>query len=133
MKPSSTATPKNSVWKSVNITTFYNNVNELFNLHPVPKEIHHSIPKRFKKTENGTIPFEAERQLADDFAFIAACEYGVDFVTAATIEVLPDLSGLVLRLAANEGIADPVMRCLSVIIAALERCAEKSMLDPFGN
>ena len=52
----------------------------------------------------GGFPFGIEKQLCDDFAFIAAFEYGVGYVTVATIEPASSNTGSFLfRLAANEG------------------------------
>lgn len=49
------------------------------------------------------IPFGLELQLADDFAFIAASEYGAGHVTVAALEaskLSAEPDGLILRLAA---------------------------------
>lgn len=130
MKSPQTASPKNSIWKSVGQRAFWDAVSKLKNLKPVPIECSHPLPEHFKEDSIDRLPFEEELQLADDFAFIAAYEFGVDYVTTAAIEVQPRFSGLVIRLAANEGVADCVVEKLDAIAAVLKRCADKSKIWP---
>ena len=70
------------------------------------------------------IPIELEAQLVDDFAFLAANEYGIRCVTAACLEELSP-RGFTLRLAANEGFHELVQSTFSDILSFLSLCATK--------
>lgn len=72
------------------------------------------------------LPFEVEQQLADDFAFIAAAEEGVQAVSAVALEESLDPAGLTIRLAANETVPERVPDTLKIIFKLLGRCAKRS-------
>ncbi|KAF1985545.1 hypothetical protein K402DRAFT_103643 [Aulographum hederae CBS 113979] len=75
-----------------------------------------------------SLPFDLERDLADDFAFIAAFQPGPLFISAATLE--EDRSGpnrLKLRLAANEGIPVNVKKAFDSIFEVLWKSAKKEI------
>ena len=129
MRTPKTAEEDKSIWKAVSEQTFYKKVDELEKQH-VDYVEHYFRPPTDSPISPDLLPFEEERQLADDFAFIAACEFGVPFITAATIEVLPGLSGLTVRLAANEGVADRVVTAFEAIFASLMQCANKCRHAP---
>jgi hypothetical protein len=69
------------------------------------------------------LSFETEARLADDFAFIAAAQEGVESVAAVYIEELTAPRGLVLRFAANEGVRDEIRNGLQQICDFLMSCA----------
>lgn len=123
-----TAPSQKSIWNTVDPQEFYNSVNDLYNLHPILPEISNPSPGDFNNANGSVLPFEEERQLADDFALIGAHEHGVEFVTAATIEINEDLPELTVILAANNGVLDQVLDAFVAIFASLKRCAAKSML-----
>jgi hypothetical protein len=82
-----------------------------------------SIPQRSRDTTLSppqyVLTAETEHRLANDFALIAATQEAVFSVTAAAIEehVCKDgnLEGITLRLAANEGISEPLRDSLQEI------------------
>ena len=69
--------------------------------------------------------FEIERSLADDFAFIAASQPEVRFVSAAAIEQCKGGSSFVLRLAVNEGVSPDVRRDFDKLFGVLRGHAKK--------
>ena len=78
-----------------------------------------------KPHQNDCLQFETEKQLADDIAFVSAYEYGVQYVTAATVQVT-ERDGLIVRLAANEGVCDKVRSAWEKLMSLLEKCSAKS-------
>ena len=76
------------------------------------------------------LSFEVERSLADDFAFIAACQPKVEYVTAVTIELTEDEPSMLVRLAANEGIPPDVQSSFNEIFGMLRDHASRSTLSP---
>ncbi|QDS75777.1 hypothetical protein FKW77_008807 [Venturia effusa] len=73
------------------------------------------------------VPYAVERQVSDDFAYIAACEPKVVTVTAATLEAYQNPPGIIIRLAGNKGIREYVQRALNEILRNLEQCARKEL------
>ncbi len=131
MQPVDTARKGASIWDVVGQKTFGDNVNELTKLpNSVPKD-----PRVYTKVDwfgrgnqegSHTFPFEVERQLADDVAFIAASEEGARRVSAVIIEE-GNGAGLTVRLAANEGVPEAVSTSLKEIFAVLQQCANEGM------
>lgn len=72
------------------------------------------------------LPFSVEKQLSDDIAFISAYEYGVRYVTVATVQA-SEREGLTIRLAANEGVSACVDHALRRIFLLLEGCSSKEL------
>jgi hypothetical protein len=66
---------------------------------------------------------ETESQLADDFAFIAAARTGAKGVTAACVEETREPPGLMIRIAANEGVSMETREALVQICKCLMSCA----------
>jgi hypothetical protein len=118
-----TAQRGRSVWDRVDRSTFEHALDSLHHTKFIPE------PQVLQETDwpepRGTqlLPFTIEKQLSDDIAFISAYEYGVQYVTVATIEA--DKQGLLVRLAANEGVCNVVMEELTRLFSVLEKCAEK--------
>jgi hypothetical protein len=71
------------------------------------------------------LPYAVERQLADDFAYLSACEPKVVTVTAATVEIHDNPCGITIRLAGNKGIRSYVQDALDSILRNLEQCARQ--------
>ena len=71
------------------------------------------------------LPFEIEKSLADDLAFIAAAQPHVDYVSAATIEQNEDEPLLRVKLAANEGVSSSVKRTFDDLFEVLRKHARK--------
>ena len=126
MPPPNTAGPGRSIWQSVDQSLFVEHVLQLCtsSRKPIPWISEESDWP--EDTLEDLLSFRDERQLADDFAFIAANEYNSDCVTAATVE--PSIGGrdTIVRLAANFGIKTAVREAFVAILALLERCATKS-------
>jgi len=115
------------VWANVHWNQFFTNVSRLLKETSIP-----SLPqvydedgwrKRSNSTTEFPIPFLLEQQLADDFAFIGAFKDGVEAVTAAAVEIKSEPEGLIILLAANEGINEIVASAIKDVHNLLSRCA----------
>jgi hypothetical protein len=121
-----TAQPGHSVWDGVKRETFETHADALCRTGLVPEPCHTLEQDWPEKRREDLLPFGIEQQLSDDFAFISACEYGVGYVTVATIApAAGGAGGLTLRLAANEGISDRVIVAITGVLEVLKRCATK--------
>ncbi|KAL1967136.1 hypothetical protein VTN77DRAFT_3427 [Rasamsonia byssochlamydoides] len=86
MLPPNTAKPGRSVWDRVGRETFERHTDALHRTKFVPDSqvlLEKDWPKQ--RNQDG-LPFAVEKQLTDDFAFIAAYRYGARYVTAAAVE-----------------------------------------------
>ncbi|KAL5379233.1 hypothetical protein PMIN02_010994 [Paraphaeosphaeria minitans] len=121
-----TAQPGRSVWTQIDRETFENDLDSLHNTNFVlgPHTLQEEDWPRPRTSE--ILPFAIEKQLADDIAFVSAYDYGVRFVTAAAIEA-SECDGLIVRLAANEGVCATVVDALTRLFSTLERCAKKAI------
>lgn len=125
MLDADTSTSTESIWNDIDRDQFEANADELEALK------YRAAPKSQARSEwpeddnRYLIPYAVERQLADDFAYISACEPKVVTVTAATIEVYEDPPGITIRLAGNKGIRENVQYSLDSILRNLELCARK--------
>lgn len=126
MLPPNTASPGRSIWDRVGRETFESHVDAFQRTKYVPDPHVLSEGDWPKPRDQDVLPFSVEKQLADDIAFIAACEYGVAHVTAAAVQPSKkEPCGLVVRLAANEGICDRVKYAMEELLSSLEQCAKK--------
>lgn len=125
MRSSQTAPPEKSVWDVVGQDVFERNVAALRRQNIVLGAHVYTISNNW--TNGGTVAeacdlqIDVERELADDFAFVAAHEEGVRTVTAAVIETSSSCVKVVL--AANEGIDDRVECTFQDMFRLLEACA----------
>lgn len=118
-----TAPANRSIWKNIDHAALDLQTQALFNKqHVTGRRSYASSPA---VDDSYLLPFEVEKSLADDFAFIAACEPQVDFVSAVAIEQLADDQSLVIKLAANEGVATYVKDKFDDIVAVLKSRARK--------
>ena len=126
MPSPNTATPSCSIWQSIDRSLFVEHVLQLCTSGRKPIPWISDESDWPEDTPEDLLSFRDERQLADDFAFIAANEYNGDCVTAATVE--PTLGGqeTIVRLAANLGIRPTVKTAFTAVLALLEECAAKS-------
>lgn len=116
-----------SIWKDVSRATFESNIDRLAACKSyVPGERDYTYGNESDLRDDKALPLDLERRLADDFAFISAYDFGVEYVTAATIQLSEDRNGLKLCLAANEGIKQEVEQGISKILTKLELCSTKS-------
>lgn len=126
-----TASNDASVWKIVRRAEFEKNVSGLRRENDVPAMSHiyplDDFAPRKSHQDYALLTLDIEKELADDVAFIAACEEGAYTVTACTIEASSD--NLRFILAANEGIQPHVEDVVKSILSTLERCAQRSIAE----
>lgn len=77
-------------------------------------------------TQKRILSFETEERLANDFAFVSAAREGVGSVTAVCIEEKQEPLGLIIRLAANDGVRQEVKDSICAICNLLAACATGS-------
>lgn len=124
MLPSKTAQPGRSIWDNVDRRKFERELDDLHRSNFVPE------PQVLEKKDwpeprdIDLLPFETEKQLADDIAFVSAYENGARYVTAASVEAWKG-NGLLIRLAANEGVCDKVRTAWEQLTPLLRRCSAK--------
>lgn len=116
-----------SIWDWVDRGKFENDVVALSQTNGVPEPHIYDEAEWPQQGTQALLPFALERQVADDLAFIAAYDYGVDYVTAATLEASNDPPCLTIRLAANEGVKDCVKRAFEQLLNTLQSCASKGI------
>ena len=132
--PVATATARDSIWRDVDQGRFRKRVDDLHRKNDVP-----DLPKTYdchawqRKNDPGRtgarlLPLEIEERIANDTAFIAAARKDVKTVSAVAFEEVHAGSGLVVRLAANGAIEQPVIDTLVTIVTLLQDCATKSQL-----
>lgn len=114
-----------SIWDSTDREAFGDAVAELHSLAPSQDVVQSpsTFPDPRPELPSAEIPPSTERQLVDDFAFLAPREETPKSVAAATIQHRSEPLGLRLSLAANEGIVPQVSHGFAHIIALLQRCA----------
>lgn len=137
--PVQTSSPAQSIWRDVDQNRFRMKVVELEKAsQEVPRD-----PKVYRESDwlrssvregenRRVLPFGVEQQLADDLAFIAATEEGVDAVSAVGLEEAAERDGIVIRLAANEGIRENVQETFETIFGLLKQCALRSTPTPLS-
>jgi hypothetical protein len=136
-QPVQTSPPTQSIWREVDQDNFRKKMVELeIASKEVPRD-----PKVYREADwlrpgvrpgedTHVLPFGVEQQLADDLAFIAAAEEGVNAVSAVGLEEATEHGGIVVRLAANEWIRENVQETLKTIFGLLEQCASRSTVKP---
>jgi hypothetical protein len=120
-----TAPPNRSIWNGIGRKHFESRVSQLDTLHHVPtawQPVENDWPS---ETGQYQLPFPVERQLADDLSFIATCESGEEHAAVAVVETLDNPTGLMIRLAANNGISLEVQEGFDGLLRILEQCASK--------
>lgn len=116
--------PKRSIWDGIDRHAFECELDALHRTRFVPEPQILEKEKLPRSRKTGFLEFGVEMQLADDIAFISAYDYGVEYVTAATVEnAEPD--GLTIRLAANEGVCKKVQDAWEQLIPLLKNCSAK--------
>lgn len=125
-----TSTPTNSIWDHIDRDQFEENADELEALKYRATPWAQARSEWPQDDDRYFIPYAIERQLADDFAYISACEPKVVTVTAATVEAHENPPGLTIQLAGNKGIREYVQIALDNILRSVERCARKGRTYP---
>jgi hypothetical protein len=124
MLPPNTAQPGRSIWAGVGRDTFERDVHALHRTGFVPPSQSLRKEEWPESQKDEILPFSVEKQISDDIAFISAYEYGVQYVTAATVHA-SEREGLTIRVAANEGVSACVQHALQRIFLFLEECSSK--------
>lgn len=119
-----TAPASSSVWRDIDRATLERQMQALFAKQHVAGPRTYSDAAR-KDDDSYPLPFEVEKSLADDFAFIAACQPQVDFVSAVAIEQDLERDSLVIKLAANQGVAVQVKEKFEGILTVLKKRSRK--------
>ncbi|KAK5149838.1 hypothetical protein LTS14_010659, partial [Recurvomyces mirabilis] len=121
-----TATRDQSIWNDFNRESFERQTQAIYQKQHVAgcRSYAKTFPSsRYDKSY--PLSFEVERSLADDFAFIAACQPKVEYVTAVTIELTKDEPSILVRLAANEGVSPDVQSSLNELFSVLKGHASR--------
>jgi hypothetical protein len=117
-----------SIWTDVSQKSFEKNIDALSRTRRVLEPVTISATQIPSISKRNKIPVELEAQLeaqlVDDFAFLAAYDYGVKYVTAVCLEESSP-RGFTLRLAANWGVHKLVQSTFSDILSFLSLCATK--------
>lgn len=100
---------------------FYQAVRNLRNLTDQPSEEHSYRTIPLSQSAKYLLKAEDEMQLADDIAFLAQWQEGVENVTAVTLQEKPN--GLVICLASNHTPADKTVLELTQTMALVSKYA----------
>ncbi|KAF2869865.1 hypothetical protein BDV95DRAFT_89616 [Massariosphaeria phaeospora] len=121
-----TAKLGHSIWDGLSRKVFERDLDALSSTNHVP--VSQTLQSNEWPTDRGQeiFPFEVEKQLCDDIAFIAAYDYGVEYVSAVTVEP-GESGGIVVRLAANQGVSTRVIDALQEVFSLLKTCARKEI------
>jgi hypothetical protein len=120
-----TAPKGRSIWKSIDRVTLERQTTALFAKQHVAGRRFYVEPSNPKDERSYPLPFELEKSLADDFAFVAASQPQVDSVSAAAIEQNESEPLFRVKLAANEGISPGVKRTFNDLFEVLRKHARK--------
>lgn len=129
-----TASAANSIWRDVHEDDFRRQMVALEKASgEVPSDPKvHSAQAWQKARRQGDdfkrlLPFHVEQRLADDFAFVAAAKEDPKAVSAATVEERSRGPGLVVRLAANDGVLPVVADTIRAMVKLLVSCAGRGV------
>jgi hypothetical protein len=123
-----TANPESSIWRHLPEDTFRQHLVDLEKItNAVPVEPQ-SFPLdwyNLEATDEYTLSWSAEQQIADDFAFLAAIEEGAQSVAAVCLEEHLQPTGLTVRFAALDlSLNDQVKEALKQITSFLSKTSE---------
>ncbi|OAP64272.1 hypothetical protein AYL99_00244 [Fonsecaea erecta] len=129
-----TAKAGNSIWQDVPEDAFRRRIVALSAATKgVPGDSKYSVSRSASTQElppatgARVLSFKTEQRLADDFAFILRAQEEVESTTAVCIEEIPEPPGLIIRVAANEGVQAEVKSTLEQICGCLMSCARGGM------
>ena len=125
-----TAIPKRSIWSGIDRISLERHTKDLHKVQHVagPRDYLSSTRASGKEpcdTYTYPFPFEIERQLADDCAFIAAYQPDVKTVSAAAVAFDSNKQELLVHLSANEGISPRVADTMNRVMQTLRQCARR--------
>ncbi|KAI9680528.1 MAG: hypothetical protein M1817_003968 [Caeruleum heppii] len=132
MQKLSTATKPNSIWSNVGQEQFSSKIAQLAVVSkqiPGPNRTYTEEDWHRKgNADHGHIlRFDDERQLAEDFAYLAAWEKGRRAVTAVALEQSLYPPKLTVRVAANVLVVPTVRRTLQEVVDLLAACARREI------
>ena len=127
-QPVCASSPKNSVWRNVQVSEFHSNIAELRHLTngvPAPKKRLQQMTAEGNTTSDTAfiLPFETERLLSDHFAILVSSQPDGYSVTAAAIEERNESS--ILRLASNGHMKREVQDHIRLTLEILAGCARR--------
>lgn len=120
-----TAPQNQSIWGTIDRIALEHDTQALFAKKHVAGRRFYAEPTYPEDDRSYLLPLGIEKSLADDFAFIAACQPQVDFVSAAAIEQNGSDGSFVVKLAANEGVSPEVKRTFDEVFEVLRNHARK--------
>ncbi|KAH0837407.1 hypothetical protein FOPE_04975 [Fonsecaea pedrosoi] len=125
-RPVQTAKHQHSIWQDVPEDAFRRRIVALSAATKgVPGDARYSVSRSASTqdippaTGSRTLSFKTEQRLADDIAFILATQQGGDSITAVCVEEIAEPAGLIIRVAATEGVPGEIQRSLEM---RLEKC-----------
>ena len=126
-----TAQPQQSIWLRVGLEAFRENVARLAAMNKIPASevVYDRQPSEasLAADEQYILPFETERQLADDFALLASLEAEPKAVSAASIQEQSSGKAATLLVAANESLSPIAKSMFDDIVAILRQSAARSV------
>lgn len=123
------AEEKVQLWDIVSSEKFHEAVRSLRRLTDQPSEEHSYRISSPRQSEAHTMKAEHELQLADDFAFIANRQEGVENVTATTVQETAD--GITVLLASNHTPSNDTLCELNKIASLLRDCINKGEIRAY--
>lgn len=114
-----------SIWATVDREVLERQTKALFAKQHVAGRYAYPLRPDSEHDSSYPIPYEVEKSLADDLAFIAAAQPQVQYVTAVALEQSQSKPSLVIRLAANEGASLDVRTKFEEIRNVLAKHARK--------
>ncbi|KAL8786973.1 MAG: hypothetical protein Q9195_007985 [Heterodermia aff. obscurata] len=127
-----TASAANSIWRESNEDDFRTRVVALEKASgEIPSDPKVHSAERWSEisfqhnNRQRLLPFLVEQRLADDFAFVAAAKEHPKAVSAATVQERSDGLGLIICLAANDGVLPEVEDTFKAMLDLLARCAAR--------
>ncbi|KAK5174356.1 uncharacterized protein LTR77_001436 [Saxophila tyrrhenica] len=120
-----TAPRRRSIWKNIDRPTMDRQMRALKD--HVTGRRSYDEPSPRDEDASCLLPLTVEKSLADDLAFIAACQPQVDFVSAVAVVQEQKTPSLSFTLAVNEGISAEVWKTFDEVFALLRRRAKKGI------
>lgn len=116
-----------TIWQPISEKRFFGNVEQVHRAsgqvaakpHPYCRDHNNGAGEGYRLDSN------SEYWLAQDFAFIAACDETPNSVSATTITEKPDGTGIIFNVASNRGVSQVSRAIFGIICESLGRCARK--------
>ena len=130
-RPAITAAPDQSIWQGLNQSLFRKRIDDLRGKTRCPRAPILHTEKEWRgravtaDVNTRILPFDVERRLADDLAFVAAFQKHVKQISSCALEERHDSSGVTIRLAANGGVEEAVVKSFRQVCELLQSCAKR--------